>query len=414
MMETESPLISPKLETLRQEVAAGNAAALDAFWREVKQQGTPLIEPIAGNDKHSLVTFIWQAKNENQSVAVVNALLGRDSTEAMTRLPGTDLWYKTYTVRNDTRESYQFAVAGNNVTDPLNPRTHTWPDDDEIGFKGWVSSVFELPDAPPQPWSTPRPHVPKGHLTSHRVQSSVLDNEYRVWVYTPPGYQADDTPFGFLLLLDGWFYVNLVPTPTILDNLYAERRLPPLVAIMVGGPFDPMRQRDLGCYPPFADFLRQELLPWARQHYHLADDPARNTIVGVSLGGLMAAFIGLHHSDFFGNVLSQSAFFGWKPREEGEDEWIAREYIARPTLPLHFYIEVGRMETQIQTIEPGWNNFLVAARYMRDILRAKGYAVYYSEFSGGHNPMNWQGTLANGLLALFEKSPTKVIKEKIL
>jgi enterochelin esterase-like enzyme len=38
---------------------------------------------------------------------------------------------------------------------------------------------------------------------------------------------------------------------------------------------------------------------------------------------------------------------------------------------------------------------------MRDVLRAKGYTVFYSEFSGGHNPMNWQGTLADALLVLL-------------
>jgi enterochelin esterase family protein len=38
---------------------------------------------------------------------------------------------------------------------------------------------------------------------------------------------------------------------------------------------------------------------------------------------------------------------------------------------------------------------------MRDVLRAKGYPVHYLEFSGGHGPMNWMGTLADGLLALF-------------
>ncbi len=63
----------------------------------------------------------------------------------------------------------------------------------------------------------------------------------------------------------------------------------------------------------------------------------------------------------------------------------------------------SKLETQ--TLEPGWNNFLVAARYMRDVLQAKGYTVFYSEFSGGHNPMNWRGTLANGLLAPLEKKP---------
>ncbi len=402
-MTTENAPASPRLAALQQELGAGNPAALDSFWQEAGQQGTPLIEPIPGDGEHSLVTFIWRAEHSNQEVAVVSALPGRDSSEAMAHLPGTDLFYQSYPVRNDTRESYQFTVAGENVTDPLNPHTHAWPDDDEIGFKGWRSSVLELPQAPPQPWSTARPQVPKGELTSHCVQSDIVDNEYRVWVYTPPGYRADGAPYGFLLMLDGWFYVNLIPTPTLLDNLHAEGRLTPLVAIMVGGVFDRTRQRDLACYPPFADFLRRELLPWARQSYNLSDDPAQSAMVGVSLGGLMAAFIGLHHSDVFGNVLAQSAFFGWKPRGETEDEWIARQYIASPQLPLRFYIEAGRLETEVQTIEPGWNNFLVGARYMRDVLRAKGYTVHYSEFSGGHNPMNWRGTLADGLLALFGK-----------
>jgi enterochelin esterase family protein len=237
------------------------------------------------------------------------------------------------------------------------------------------------------------------------VQSDILDNEYRVWVYTPPDYGTDAAPYGFLLALDGWFYVNLIPTSTILDNLRAEGRLPPLVAIMVGDVFGKTRQRDLACYAPFVDFLTRELLPWARQTYHITNDPARSILVGASLGGLMAAFIGLYHSDIFGNVLAQSAFFGWKPKHEREDEWIARQYIASPKLPLRFYIEAGLLETQIQTLEPGWNNFLVGARYMRDVLRAKGYAVHHSEFSGGHNPMNWRGTLANGLLALVESGP---------
>jgi hypothetical protein len=38
MMETEVPLISPKLDTLRRAVEAGNTAALDAFWQEISQQ----------------------------------------------------------------------------------------------------------------------------------------------------------------------------------------------------------------------------------------------------------------------------------------------------------------------------------------------------------------------------------------
>jgi len=403
-VETEISLFSPRLEILQQELEDGNAAALDAFWQEVSQQDTPLIELISGDETHSLVTFIWRAADETQNVAVVSCLSGQmGASEAMTRMPATDLWYKTYKLPNDTRDSYQFTVAGNNVTDPFNRRRHVFPGDPEIGFTGWESSIFELPASPPHLWNSSRLDIPPGQVVLHRIRNDSLDNEYRVWVYTPPGYTADGPPYGWLLMFDGWFYINLIPTPTIVDNLHTDGLLPPLVAIMVGSPFEQYRRRDLACYPPFENFLMHEVLPWARQSYHLSNDPAQIAVVGASLGGLMAAYIGLRHSDRFGNVLAQSGYFGWKPREDDEDEWIVHQYAASAKLPLRFYIEAGLFETDQPTPLPGFKNLLVSARHMRDVLQAKGYPVRYAEFSGGHNPMNWQGTLANGLLALLGK-----------
>jgi enterochelin esterase family protein len=38
---------------------------------------------------------------------------------------------------------------------------------------------------------------------------------------------------------------------------------------------------------------------------------------------------------------------------------------------------------------------------MRDALTEKGYAVRYKEFNGNHNYINWQGGLAEGLIALL-------------
>ncbi|HSG18146.1 MAG TPA: alpha/beta hydrolase-fold protein [Anaerolineae bacterium] len=398
-MTPEHAFSSPKLEALRQELVAGNRSALDTFWQELGQQETPIIESLAGDETHSLATFIWRGSDEDQEVAVVSTLSEGDEPDAMTHIPGTDLWYKTYKVHEELRESYQFAVAGENIADPLNPHKHVFPGDEEIGFTGWVSSVIEMPKAPSQPWSSERPNVRHGQVTPHRINSEILDNEYRVWIYTPPDYKADGEPYGFLLILDGWFYLELVPAPTILDNLLADSLTPPLVAIMVGDVFGETRGRDLSCYPPFADFLTGELLPWAKRNYNLSDNPAQNTVAGISLGGLMAAYMGLRHSDVFGNVISQSGAFWYKPEGEHEEEWLARQYALTPKLPLRFYLDVGLLETDM---DPGDLTCMLSRnRHMRDVLQAKGYPVYYSEFYGGHNPMNWKGTFANGILALL-------------
>jgi enterochelin esterase-like enzyme len=401
-MTPEDLLKSPRLDALQEDLVAGNVAALNAFWEEVAQQGTPLIEPLEGDDQHFLVTFLWRGGDESGDVVVNFTLAGQGSgSEALHHLPGTDIWHISYRVRNDTRDSYQFSVSGTTLTDPLNPRTHVFPGDDGNRTKGWESSVLELPQAPPQPWTASRSGVPAGQVTLHRVPSDILGDERRVWVYAPSDYNPDGGPYSLLLLLDGWFFVHVVPAPTILDNLIADGLIPPLVAVLVGSVFDKTRSRDLNCYPPFVDFLTGELIPWVRQNYHITVDPALTVIGGASSGGLGAAYAGLRQPGLFGNVLALSGWFVWKPDDDEAYEWLARQYVTSPRLPLRFYLDAGRYDALAPS--PEAPTLLVTVRHIRDVLLAKGYPVHYAEYSGGHNPMNWQGTLADGLLALLGK-----------
>jgi enterochelin esterase family protein len=232
-------------------------------------------------------------------------------------------------------------------------------------------------------------------------------------VYTPPGYGAGSEPCGLALLFDGALYRSLMPLPTILDNLLAERRLPPTVAVLVDSVSREQRTRELVCSEPFTACLARELLPWVRRHYRVSADPARVVVGGHSLGGLAAAYAAFRHADLFGNVLSQSGAFWWwrpdrrwgePPDEATEYEWLTHEFATHPRRPLRFYLNVGLLESTASA--PGMPSMLLANRHLRDVLQAKGYPVAYAEFAGGHTFLCWRGTLADGLLALLGRPRT--------
>jgi enterochelin esterase-like enzyme len=247
-----------------------------------------------------------------------------------------------------------------------------------------------------------------------RFTSKLLGNERPIWIYTPHGFSVNKKPYGLLVLTDGGLFVNTARVATILDNLIAAGLIPPLVAVMID---NPDRFRELSCNSSFADFLAQEIVPWARANYHATDRPEQTIIGGTSQGGLQAAFVGLKHAEVFGNVLSQSGSFSWKPDGEKEWEWLNRQFAASPRLPLRFSFEAGLMEgtwwwrdlmlqqpnaPPANLIDP---TLLAANRNLRDTLQSKGYSVHYTEFNGNHTPFNWSGTLASHLIALVGIKP---------
>lgn len=412
MTTTKTP-DSPRIVSLQQAITNGETGALATFWQEITEKGAPLIEAIEGDDKHHLVTFLWRDKGETKNVVIFAGPAGWDHAEKnqMTRLLDTDLWYRTYQVRSDLRTVYMLSpndpltelaygaqeFGTRLLADPLNPHKFVYIKDEEIPDDRDVAvSIIEMPGAPEQPWITSRPDVAKGRVEMYRLPSDILNNERRVWVYTPPGYTTNGDAYGLFLLFDGLAYQDLVPTPTILDNLVSEGKIPLLVVVLPDSMNQETRNRELPCHEPFVEFLMKELMPWVHEHYHVTSDPARSIVGGSSYGGLAAAFVGLRASDVFGNVLSQSGSFWWdrEPEYNIPQQKIIQEYVDSPRLPLRFYQEVGLQERS------GRIDMVLHNRHMRDVLRLKGYEVHYSEFNGGHDYICWRGSLADGLMAL--------------
>ena len=61
-------------------------------------------------------------------------------------------------------------------------------------------------------------------------------------------------------------------------------------------------RQELPCFPPFADFLASELVPWMRETFRAGATADRTVVSGASLGGLAASFAAFQHPEVFGNV----------------------------------------------------------------------------------------------------------------
>lgn len=416
---------SPRLAALNAAMSAGEQDAVQSFWHSVEQSRTPLVEDIDPASPDVLMTFLWRARPNQESVngrVMYGSAMWERAGDPMQRLGGSDVWYRTYRIPRKARFTYYLAwpqgdtpradalaqITANGITydaliDPLARWTYR-ADADEVRRE---LAYAEGPDAPAERFVARRDGVPRGKLETLDVDSKILANQRKVSIYTPPGYAAQGKSYGLLLLFDRKSYLSNVPTPTILDNMLADRAIPPLVAVLVDSrvsndPDGDARSRELPPNPMYQRFLREELIPLIRGRYNVSKDPARNVVAGSSFGGLAAAFTALSNPDVFGNVISQSGSYWWYPGccDPGSEQtvflsedsgWMIKELATRKRAPVQIYMDVGLWESADQ---------LMPNRILRSVLQGKGYRVTYQEFTGGHDYVSWRSTLSDGLIAV--------------
>jgi enterochelin esterase-like enzyme len=386
---------SPRMSQLRRDIESGTPSATQEFWAEVQRTGTPLVEPIPGNKTHSFVTFVWKGSPGTRNVAVINGINGAEPAKnEMAQLAASDVWYRTYDIRNDARFTYAFS-PNDSLRPLLDPaRVPVAFRKDPFNRKsfpggGIYQSWVELNDAPSEDWLVSKPSSGTPDVEQRKITSVILGGNRSLWIYKPPAFTTKSEPYPLLIMFDGDAYTSLVPAPTILENLIASKRIPPLVAVFVG---NTNRVTDLECSPNFSDFVATELVPWMRAEFHATNDAAATIVAGSSLGGLAASYAAFAHPSVIGNVLSLSGSYWWAPAEDPEPEWLTRQFARGPKSALRFFVTVGSMEERASQ--------LVTNRHFRDVLVAKGYPTDSREFNGVHDYLNWRDSFVQGLLAL--------------
>ncbi|GID28237.1 alpha/beta hydrolase [Paractinoplanes brasiliensis] len=380
---------SPRLTGL---IEATDPPDADRLWAELTAGGTPLIEP--WDDGHCLVTFLWRGRAER-----VRAWW--DIDVSLTRIPGTDVWHGSEVFPNDLRTIYALVrddveelptTPGDARLDHGNPLTVPFEADpgDPTDVSRWASEL-RLPAAPRSPWTTPDPGNPAGRLTHGEFRPGVA-----ITTYLPYGVQPDGLPV--LVMFDGHEAQTVLRVPTVLDNLIAAGRLEPMAALFVHGRQE-NRSRDLTPGPPL-EKLVEESLEWAGSRSGVGSPMGDNLVAGVSRGGLVATHLGLRRPDLFRGVIAHSASFWWPPRADGTPGTLIRdaERLAHPDV--RYYLDVGLLEGR-----PGAASGLSqleVVREMRDVLLSRHCRVTYTEYSGGHDYVNWRHNFPEALLAVAE------------
>lgn len=229
-----------------------------------------------------------------------------------------------------------------------------------------------------------RPGIPHGTIDTIVYDSKTVGTKRKALIYTPPAY-SQDKKYPVLYLLHGiggdekeW--LNGGQPQVILDNLYAENKLEPMIVVMpngramkddraTGNIFD---KEKVEAFATFEKDLLNDLIPFIEKKYPVIKDSEHRAIAGLSMGGGQSLNFGLGNLDKFAWVGGFSSAPNTKPPQElmptpSEAKkklkllWIScgdRDNLITFSRRTHEYMKQNNVD-HIYFIEPGYHDFKV-------------------------------------------------------
>jgi len=223
-----------------------------------------------------------------------------------------------------------------------------------------------------------RENIGHGRVDTINYSSKTVGTVRRALIYTPPGY-SKRKKYPVLYLLHGiggdekeW--LNGGHPEVILDNLYADSKIEPMIVVMpngramkddraVGNIFDSARVQ---AFATFEKDLLNDLIPYIEKNFSVVKDRENRAIAGLSMGGGQSLNFGLGNLDQFAWIGGFSSAPNTKPAaqlipdpEETKRKlkllWIScgasdnlilfskrtHDYLVKNNIPHIYYIEPG-------------------------------------------------------------------------
>ena len=208
----------------------------------------------------------------------------------------------------------------------------------------------------------------------------------QVAVYVPKQYVAG-TAAPFIVGADG--PDNLLFS--VLDNLIAEGKVPPIIAISIGNGSGDAQGSERGLeYDAmtgvYAEFVETEVLPLveARCGVKLTKDAEGRATMGGSSGGSCALIMAWYHPEWYRRVLTYSGTFinqQWPPNPKTpHGAWEFHEHLipGSPVKPLRIWMEVGDQDLYNPNVmRDGMHDWVLANENMAKVLAEKGYPYQF-------------------------------------
>ncbi len=352
--------------------------AVDAF---LKAHTFPIVEGPA-------ITFVY--RGDAEAVHLKHWVFGLPSSQQLTRVEGTNLWYLTLELPASSRVEYKLEVVrggnGEWMEDPLNPNRAR----DPFGANSVAhGSEYQVPS-----WIQPDPESLPGKMDELFLDSPTFGRR-RVELYLPARFRRTRR-YPLLIVHDGHDYLRYASLGTILDNLIHRLEIPAMIVAMTSSPD---RLVEYANDERHAIFLTDELVPQLERALPVDGRPQARCLMGASFGAVAALSAAWRRPGFFGRLLLQSGSFAFTDIGDHNhrgplfDPVVAfvNQLRARPmAMSERVFMSCGMYESLI------YEN-----RSLAPVLEATGMDVRYVEARDGHNWENWRDRLREGLSWLF-------------
>lgn len=240
----------------------------------------------------------------------------------------------------------------------------------------------------PKGFDSVRVAIPHGKIDTIYYDSKTVGVKRKALVYTPPGFSRNKK-YPVLYLLHGLAGTEIewscnAPPQIILDNLYAEKKVEPMIVVMpngramkndrpIGDIFDSVKVKS---FSTFEKDLLYDLIPYVENSYPVYKDRRSRAIAGLSMGGGQALNFGLGNPDTFAYV----AGFAPAPNTRVPEVLVPDLHKIRKMKLIWISCGVD-------------DNLIWVSQRTHDFLAAKSVPhIYYTE-PGGHEFHVWKNDL---------------------